>query len=124
LASSPKNIIIILVFIAVATGAYFMMGFVDHRSQVNEVVFEVVYGGSFNVTIIENGQVKTSAMYGLGKMTLFRIGSGTWVLEATVRKLDSDTGTLYVYFKSMDGEILASDSTSESFGTASISLIL
>ncbi len=124
MAYGSKNIVIVLVFIVVAASAYLMMGFVDQRSQVNEVVFEVVYGGSFNVTIIENGQVRTSAMYGLGKMTMFRIGSGTWVLEATVKKLDSDSGTLYVYFKSMNGEILTSDSTSESFGTASISLIL
>jgi hypothetical protein len=121
---ASKNIIIILIFITVAASAYVMMGLVDQDSQINEVVFEVVYGGSFNVTIIENGQVKTSAMYGLGKMTLFRIGSGTWVLEATVKKLDSDAGTLYAYFKTLDGEILVSDHTSESFGTATISLIL
>ena len=99
-----------------------LSGITEDRNQVNKVVLEVVYGGSFNVTVTENGRVSIQSMYGLVRTTLVRVDED-WVISASV-KLDAGNGALYVCFKTVDGEILASDSTSEPMGTASVSLTL
>ncbi len=113
-----------VVFLAIAVSVFFIIGVVNRDFQLNEVVFEVIYGGSFNVTIIENGVTKTSSTYGLVKTTLVRVGGGKWTIEVNVQKLDAGSGTLYVYLKSVSGEILASDSTNEPFGVGTLFLML
>jgi hypothetical protein len=118
-----KEAKLVLCFFTATVITYLILGALD-QSWINEVEFEVVYGGSFNVTIAENGDVKTNSMYGLGKVSLIRVGRDLWILEATVQKLDSDDDTLYVYFKDKNGEMLATDSTNEAFGIANINLVL
>ena len=124
MASGMKIFVLGVVFVAIAMSVFFVIGVMNRDFQLNEVVFEVIYGGSFNVTIIENGVTTTSSTYGLVKTTLVRLGGGKWIIEVNVQKLDSGSGTLYVYLKSSDGEILASDSTNESFGVATVFLML
>jgi hypothetical protein len=124
MASGMRIFVLGVLFVAVAVSVFFVIGVVNRDFQLNEVVLEVTYGGSFNVTIIENGVTTTSTTYGLVKTTLVRIGGDKWTIEVNVRKMDSDSGTLYVYLKSSDGEILASDSTCEPFGVATVFLML
>ncbi len=71
-----------------------------------------------------NGQVSIKSTYGLVKTTLVRLGEGKWDISASVEKLCPGDGALYVYFKTVDGEVLASDSTSEPHGVANITLTL
>ncbi len=58
------------------------------------------------------------------RTTLIRVGEEEWVIYASVEKLDRGDGALNVYFKTMDGEVLASDSTSEPHRGANITLTL
>ncbi len=112
-----------VVSIAVMTFAL-LSGITEDGQRVNRVILEVVYDGSFNVTVMMNGQVSIPSTYGLVKTTLVRLGEREWVISASVEKLCPENETLYVYFKTVDGEVLASDSTSEPMGTASVSLTL
>ena len=101
-----------------------LSGITEDEPRLNRVILELVYGGSFNVTVMINGQVSIQSTYGLVKTTLVRLSEGKWDISASVEKLDLGDGALYVYFKTVDEEVLASDSTSEPMGTASVSLTL
>ena len=95
--------------IAVLTFAL-LSGITEDGQRVNRVILEVVYDGSFNVTVIMNGQVSIQSTYGLVKTTLVRLSEGKGEISASVEKLDPGNGTLYVDFKTVDREVLASDS--------------
>ena len=101
----------------------FFSGVTEPEQRVNEVVLEIIYGGSFNAMVTENGRERVHSGYGFVRMSLVR-GGEDWVISVSVEKLDAGTGALYVYFKTVDGEVLACDSTSEPMGTASVSLTL
>lgn len=122
--SRTKILILGIVFITFTASSFFLVGVLKHDSQANEIIIEVIYSGDFEVTIIENGQVKKSSSYGMMRETLVHVGGGEWFIEANVTKLSGDSETLHMYIKSIYGDILASDSVSEPFGTASISLTL
>ena len=75
-----------------------LSGITEDEPRLNRVILEVVYGGSFNVTIIKNGQVSIQSTYGLVKTTLVRLGEGKWDISASVEKLDlGDGGSLCVF---------------------------
>lgn len=100
----------------------FFSGVTDDGQHVNRVILEVLYGGSFNATVTVNGRERVLSGYGLFRTTLVRVGEGEWVISAVMEKLDGGNGALHVYFRMVDGEVLASDSTSEAFGVARVSL--
>jgi hypothetical protein len=124
MVSGTKILLLGIALITVSAGSFLLVGVLKHDSQANEIIFEVIYSGNFEVTIIEDGQVKKISSYGMLRNTLERVSEDEWVIEVNVTKQSGDTGTLYVYIKSIYGEILASDSVNEPFGTASVSLVL
>ena len=101
----------------------FFSGVTEPEQRENKVVLEVLYGGSFTAMVTENGRESVLSGYGFVRTSLVR-GGEDWVISVSVEKLDAGNGALYVYFKTVDGETLASDSTSEPRGTASVSLTL
>jgi len=101
----------------------FFSGVTEPEQRVNDVVLEILYGGSFNAIVTENGRESALPGYGFARKSFVRVGE-EWVISVSVEKLDAGNGALYVYFKTVDGEVLASDSTSEPNGMASVSLTL
>ena len=101
----------------------FFSGVTEPEQRVNKIVLEILYGGSFTAIVTENGRERVISGYGFVRTSLVRVGE-VWIISVSVEKLDAGKGALYVYFKTVDGEVLASDSTSEPNGVASISLTL
>jgi hypothetical protein len=124
MVSGRKILLLGIALITVTISSFLLVGVLKQDSRSNEVIFEVIYSGNFEVIINENDQVKKISSYGMLRNTLKRVSEGEWVIEMNVTKLSGDTGTLYVYVKSIYGEILVSDSVNEPFGTASVSLVL
>jgi hypothetical protein len=124
MVSGKKILLLGIALITVSVSSFLLVGVLKQDSRANEVIFEVIYSGNFEVTIIESGQVKKISSYGMLRNTLERVSEGEWVIEVNVTKMSGDTGTLHVYVKSIYGEILASDSVNEPFGTASVFLTL
>ena len=99
-------------------------GFTYEEQQVNTVELEVIYGGSFNITITGNGQERFQSSYGFMKTILQRLDGEEWNISVSVQKLDAGSGTIYVRLLDMDGTVLVSDSTNEPLGVVSLALTL
>jgi len=99
-------------------------GFTYEEQRVNTVELEVVYGGSFNLTITGNGEERFQSSYGFVKTILQRLDGEEWNISVSVQKLDAGSGTMYVRFRDMDGTVLASGSTNEPLGVVRLALTL
>jgi hypothetical protein len=121
------NKVAALSFAAILTAvliAVQLSGTTDVDLQMKTVVLEVIHGGAFNVTVSSNGEETFFSGYGRMRKDLISVIGEEWNFSASVTKLGGGDAVLYVYIKTVDGKVLASDSTSEPMGTATISLTL
>ena len=98
--------------------------FSGRAGVINEVIYEIDYYGSYNVSITENGYAAMFENIGNFKRTLLRPVGDEWVISIYVKKSDDSTNLLTVRIMLPDGTILEEDSTYESFGEAHVSAII
>ena len=93
----------------------FFAGFLT-GSKIDQIICEVEYPGSFNVTIKENGYESVFIGFGKIQRVLVRPAGDQWVISLNAVKTDSSAGILTAEIKLMDGTVLSEDSTSRPFG--------
>ena len=122
-ASSVKMGVVISILGAVTVvGTLFFTGFIGDQNDIEQLILEVDYYNNWNMTVSENGSVKSLSGFGKMERLFVRPFDGKWVFIINASKLDDSLNNLSVRFKLVDGTILKHDSTTEPYGTVTLTL--
>lgn len=122
-SGSFKTCILVSAVGAIVLVATLMLtGMIGDQRGIDEVVIVVDYYDSWNMTLSENGSVKSLSGFGKMERVLMRPADGPWTINMRVQKLDGSNGYIRVRIRLRDGTILKEGSTSTPYGTVDISL--
>ena len=97
-----------------------LTGMIGNQRSVDEVIIVVDYYDSWNMTLSENGSIKSLSGFGKIERVLMRPTDGLWTINMRVHKLDASNGYIRARIRLRDGTILKEDSTSAPYGTVDI----
>lgn len=122
-ASSVKMGMVISILGAVmVVGTFLFTGFIGDKNDIEQLIIEVDYYNNWNMTVLENGSVHLLSGFGKKERLFVRPFDGKWVFEINASKFDDSSNNLSVRVKLRDGTILEHGSTTEPFGTVTLSL--
>jgi hypothetical protein len=122
-SGSLKTFILVSAVGAIVLVATLMLtGIIGDQRNVDEVVLVVDYFDSWNMTLSENGYVKSLSGFGRMERVLMRPTYGIWTINMRVYKLDGSEGYMKVRIRLRDGTVLQEASTSAPYGTVDISI--
>jgi len=122
-SGSFKTCILVLAVGAIVLVATLMLtGIIGDQRGVDEVVLVVDYYDSWNMTLSENGSMKSLSGFGKMERVLMRPTDGPWTINMRVQKLDASSSYIRARIRLRDGTILKEDSTSAPYGTVDISI--
>lgn len=116
------GVVISVICAVVLVSTLMLTGVIGGRKGIEDVVIEVDYFDSWNMTITVNSSVKSLSGFGKMEKVLMRSHGGRWVVSLSTRKLDGSSGNLRVRIKLRDGTVLQEGSTTAPFGTVNISM--
>lgn len=122
-ASSVKIGVVILILGAVTVVSTLLFtGFIGNQNDIEQLILEVDYYNNWNMTVSENGSVQSLSGFGKMERLFVRPIDGKWVVMINASKLDGSSNNLSVRLKLRDGTVLKHGSTTEPYGTVTLSV--
>ena len=117
--TAKKTLVLFLsLFLAYSAGVL-LRGSLKEKNTIDTVIVEINYFGNWNATII-NGEELVKSGFGKTEHIFSNPLADEWILSIRANKLDDSNQKLKVIVKLVDGTVLGSASTSESFGHTSL----
>ena len=117
--TAAKALILSLsLFLAYSAGVL-LLGSLKEKNTINTVIVEINYFGNWNATIT-NGEELVKSGFGKTEHIFSNPLVDEWTLSIRANKLDDSYQKLKIIVKLVDGTVLGSASTSESFGHTSL----
>ncbi len=111
--------IITILGVVILAGAIMMTGLLENN-EVDEVVLEVDYFNTWNVTLSHGSITESWSDMGRKETILVRSTSDTWVISVQAEKLDASSGYLRVRVKHLDGTVMGQGATNLPNGKISL----
>lgn len=105
-------------FLAYSAGVL-LLGSLKEKNIIDTVIVEINYFGNWNATIT-HGEELVKSGFGRTEHVFSKPLADEWIISVRACKLDDSNQMLKIIVKLVDGTVLGTASTSESFGHTSL----
>lgn len=105
-------------FLAYSAGVL-LLGSLKEKNIIDTVIVEINYFGNWNATIT-HGEELVKSGFGRTEHVFSKPLADEWIISVRACKLDDSIQMLRIIVKLVDGTVLGTASTSESFGHTSL----